>query len=340
MARKWILGTFIASGIAASLMADDAANATKPANETPAAGTAKNEDTDVAAIRASVAAFVKAHQARDVKAIAALFAPNAKLVTDDNEVVEGREAIAASFEEHFAEEPDSKLETEIGSIKLIGADLAVETGTTKSVAYPGATPEYGKYTVLHAKRDGKWLMVLVRDMDGDRPSNHERLQPLAWLVGEWIDESPESVVSTVCRWSADKNFLMQDIRVTMAGKPAMQVTQRIGWDPLKKCVRAWVFDSEGGFGESVWTRDGDEWLTKATFVRSDGASASATNHYVRSGPDAYVWRSVDRVMGDETLPPFEVKVVRKPPVPGGAKKSTPGAGGARSAPKAAGTARP
>jgi len=331
MDRKWILGTIavslVVSGIAAKLMAEDARNASQP----PTTPAAKDESEDVVAIRANVAAFVKAYQARDVKAIAELFAPNAKLVTEDDEVVEGRDAIAKSFEDHFAEEPEAKLETQIASIKMIGSDLAIETGTTKSIASPGAAPEYGKYLVLHAKRDGKWLMVLVRDADAPPPNNHERLQALSWLVGEWVDESQDSVVSTACRWSPDKNYLLQDINVTRAGKPAMHISQRIGWDPLKKCVRAWVFDSEGGFGESVWTRQGDNWLTKATFVRADGVSASSTNYYERSGSDSFVWRSEDRIMGDETLPAFVVKVVRKPPIPVGAQNAALGVGGAANA---------
>ena len=95
----------------------------------------------------------------------------------------------------------------------------------------------------------------------------------------------------------------------------MQVSQRIGWDPLAKRIRSWVFDSEGGYGESVWARNGDAWVIKATGVRSDGTTASATNVLVRTGTDGYVWRSTDRIIGDEVTPSIEVKAVRKPPQP-------------------------
>jgi len=36
---------------------------------------------------------------------------------------------------------------------------------------------------------------------------------------------------------------------------------------------------------------------------------------VRAGKDAYVYRTRDRIVGDDVLPPMEVKVVRKPPEP-------------------------
>src|SRR5208283_759008 len=101
----------------------------------------------------------------------------------------------------------------------------------------------------------------------------------------------------------------------MEGKEAMHVSQRIGWDPLAKSVRSWVFDSEGGYGESTWTRSGESWVIKAKFVRSDGTTASATNLLTPAGKDAYVWRSTDRVVDGEVVAPSEVKVVRKPPQP-------------------------
>ena len=79
--------------------------------------------------------------------------------------------------------------------------------------------------------------------------HQERLKELEWLVGDWIDESSESVIHGTCRWSADKNFLLRDFTIQSEGKPVMTVTQRIGWDPLSKQIKSWVFDSEGGYGD-------------------------------------------------------------------------------------------
>jgi hypothetical protein len=123
------------------------------------------------------------------------------------------------------------------------------------------------------------------------------------------------VVVSSCRWSEDGNFLLQDFKLQIEGREMMQVNQRIGWDPLAKRIRSWVFDSEGGYGESVWARNGDAWVIKATGVRTDGTTASATNVLTPAGTDAYVWRSTDRVIGDEIAQPIEVKVIRKPPQP-------------------------
>lgn len=265
------------------------------------------------AIRASVAAFVKAYNAHDAKGLAELFLPEAQIVDEDDVTIQGRSEIESLFAGVFEESPESKIEVAIESIRFIGTALAVETGSTTTSA-PGETSERGRYSVLHVLRDGKWSMGLVRDMPA-QPTHREHLQALAWLVGDWIDESREGIVKTSCRWADNESFLLQEITVRQADRDTMKISQRIGWDPLTKRFRAWVFDTEGGYGESLWTPTETGWLIKATSVRSDGSTASATNHVEPTGLDRYVFRSVDRVIGNEVLPPVEVHVVRQPPQP-------------------------
>jgi uncharacterized protein (TIGR02246 family) len=274
-----------------------------------------DRSADETAIRANIAQFVKAYNAGDAKGVAALFTPDGQAVDKDGNAAEGREAIAQTFGDLFANMPKKQLEVSVESIRFIGADLALEVGTTKETPAPGEPPEYDRYTVLHVKRDGKWQMAMARDEEGPPASAHEQLRQLAWLVGEWVDDDGSAVVISSCRWSEDRNFLLQDFKLQLNGRDAMDVTQRIGWDPLAKQIRSWVFDSEGGFGESLWTRDGNNWIIKATGVRPDGTTASATNLLTRIGSDGYVWRSTDRVVADERQPSMAVKIVRKPPQP-------------------------
>ena len=42
--------------------------------------------------------------------------------------------------------------------------------------------------------------------------------------------------------------------------------QVIGWDPAAKQVRSWVFDSGGGIGEGIWTKQGDKWIKKVQWM--------------------------------------------------------------------------
>jgi uncharacterized protein (TIGR02246 family) len=274
----------------------------------------RDHSKEEAVIRGNIALFAKAYNAGDAKAIASLFTSDGMIVDEDGNESQGRDAIAETFAALFKEIPGRRIEVNVESIQFIGPDLAMEVGNTKTSA-PGEPADYDRYTVIHVKRKGKWQMALARDEEGPVATAHESLRPLAWLVGDWVDDGGSTVVVSSCRWSKDGNFLLQDFKLQSNGQSAMNVSQRIGWDPVAKRIRSWVFDSEGGFGESVWTRDGSSWLIRATGVRPDGTTASATNLLTPTGKDGYVWRSADRVVGDERQPPMSVKVVRKPPQP-------------------------
>ncbi len=98
---------------------------------------------DQNAIHDNIVAFVKAYNKGDAKAIAALFAKEAQIITEDGETVEGREAIAKAFEHIFTNSPEVQMEVFLDSIRLIGNDLAVEVGSTKETSAPGKLQNMG-----------------------------------------------------------------------------------------------------------------------------------------------------------------------------------------------------
>ena len=59
----------------------------------------------------------------------------------------------------------------------------------------------------------------------------------------------------------------------------LEGTQVIGWDPAAGTIRSWMFDSDGGFGEGIWTKNDNTWIVKFSQVLPDGRKASATNIY-------------------------------------------------------------
>src|SRR6516165_4725919 len=117
-----------------------------PTNQAPAAGSSRQDKSkarpvadrsaDEAAIRANIAQFVKAYNAGDAKAVAALFTPDGQTEDKDGDIAEGREAIEQTFAGLFTESPHKRIEVFVESIRFIGADLAVETGTTKEIPAP------------------------------------------------------------------------------------------------------------------------------------------------------------------------------------------------------------
>ena len=181
--------------------------------------------------RAVVAEFARAFNAGDVKAVAGLFSSDARLVMLNGRAVSGRTEIEQLFASSFEAYPGQKIEIKTESLRLLGADAAIEEGTATITSARAAgdsrgSGETNRYTVAYIKRDGRWLQDSVRDYplaeSAAEPTAHERLQELEWLVGDWVDESDEAEVHTTCRWSENQSFLLRRFRSGSGGKPRSQ----------------------------------------------------------------------------------------------------------------------
>jgi uncharacterized protein (TIGR02246 family) len=270
---------------------------------------------DEKAIRAADDAFVRSYNQGDSKALAALFTEDADVIEHTGDRYQGRQEIQRRLADAFAADPGLRLSLEIESIRFPHPDVACEEG--RSVLVPAQGPRESRlYTALYVKRDGQWLISSVREEADPVVRPHDRLKELEWMVGDWVDEGSDSELRLSCSWSEDGNFLIRAFTVKRQGKPFMSVTQRIGWDPLARQFHSWEFDSEGGFGEGRWSRDGQRWVVKHTGVRPEGTSASATNIMTRQRADMIRWVSLDRAFGSESVPDEESFVlVRVPPQP-------------------------
>lgn len=296
-------------GIAPGMAAGDepkAASESQPAKVSP----------DEKAIRDADDAFVRAYNAGDVKALTELFTADAEAVNDSGAVAKGRDTIAALFATIFEEAPGGKLEVTVDSIRFPTPDVALESGRTKVTPPDGGVPERGRYTVLFVKRNGKWLQTHVQELSDDDVTPHERLRELAWMIGDWVDESDGAVAATSCRWSDDKNFLIRDYTVQMGGRKIMSGTQRIGWDPLTGQIKSWVFESDGGHAEGLWSRLGNQWVVKLAGAFADGQRITSTQVITYVNKDMVRWKAVDRTVGSRIVPDIdEIVMVKKPPKP-------------------------
>jgi uncharacterized protein (TIGR02246 family) len=282
----------------------------------PAAMTA-----DERAVRASAESFARAYNAGDARALAAQFAPEAVVVEADGSRYRGREAIESEFAESFRTEPGVKIALSIDSIRFPSPDVALEEGRSTLTAASGGAPLYRRYSVVHVKQDGKWLLDSVREEDEPMVRPHDRLKVLEWMLGEWTDEGSEGLGRTVVAWSKDGNYLLRTLTVHVRGEGVATISQRIGWDPLTKQIKSWEFGSDGGHGEGLWTRDGARWIIKHTGVTPDGRTGSATHVLALEKPNRVRWTSIDRIVGGAAVPdepPFTM--VRTPPAPADANR--------------------
>ncbi|HVA48276.1 MAG TPA: SgcJ/EcaC family oxidoreductase [Pirellulales bacterium] len=313
-----LYGALLAGAAAAADKPQTKPTPSKPAAPSTAARQpAPSRADDEKTLRTLAADFVKAFNEQDAKAIAAQFAPQAEMVDLEGNVVQGREAIEKSYAEHF-EEPLLTIAVEIESLRFVGDNLAIEDGQLVLTSEDHDLTLRTRYSTVHVREGGRWLVASSRDVvnPNDRVPPHEHLEQLAWLVGDWVEEGGDSIVATSCRWDENKNFLLSEYTVQVAGQITMSGTQRIGWDPLTRQIKTWTFDGDGGYGEGFWHRDGDRWLVKLEGVSADGRAGSVTQIHTRVNDHTRTWRAVDRMLGGEPLADInEITVVRRAPKP-------------------------
>ncbi len=297
--------TLVASWACRGVAADtkkEAADAKKDA-----ASTAAEEK----GIRATADEFVKAFNAGDAKTIGAQWADEAEYVDDSGNEFHGRKEIEAEYARLFKEHPGATVSLTIESIRFLGPDIAVEKGIAK-VALP--KEEHGtaaRYNVTHARRNGKWLMVVGRDSPYVSAANDDYLKSLEWMIGQWKPEGKGAGLEVKSEWMAQRNFIKNTYVVSNEGKDAISGAQIVGWNPRLGKIVAWHFDANGGFGNDVWTKSGSKWVIEASGIFRDGSESSAVNIITPIDANSFTWQSVKRTLDGVKLPDVgPVKLVR------------------------------
>ena len=278
---------------------------------------------DEAAIRRAVRTYVAAFNEGDAAATAAHWSDHGEWVSPSGEKFKGRRAIEAEMAGYFAETPDRHIEVLNPTVRFLAPTVAIEEGSAR-VSRTGEPPSETNYIAVHVKQNGTWKLESVRETalpgaaaEPATRSHRKYLKELAWMIGRWVDEDENSKVETVCKWTKNGNFITRSFAVSIEDRIEIEGTQVIGWDPAAKVIRSWMFDSEGGFGEAVWSRRGNSrrgnrWIIKAARTLNGGEKASSVNILTLIDRNRFTWQSMGREVAGELLPNIdEVTVVRK-----------------------------
>jgi uncharacterized protein (TIGR02246 family) len=264
-------------------------------------------------------ATVKAFNAGDAAALGRMFLDTGELVDEAGTVHNGQAAITELFTGFFGKYPKATLEMLVDSARPVGGTLAVEEGQRRITTAAGETAQV-RYVAVRSKLGDRWPIASYREFAADPlPTPREALQGAAWIVGDWVDESPEGRTEISFRWSDDGNFLIGDYVMSAAGAGESRSTQRIGWDPASGQVRSWTFDDDGGFTEGRWERTDEGWAVASQATMPDGTTGLATLTISVKDADHFVVRGTDRIVGDVAEPDFEMTITRRPPRPAAAK---------------------
>jgi uncharacterized protein (TIGR02246 family) len=259
-------------------------------------------------------AFVNAFEKGDAKAVAAFWAEDGDYVDLNGRNLQSRAAIENAFKDFFTENKGLKLRVDVNSLRFVTPDTAIEDGITSVIPPDGTPPNQARYTNVHVKKDGQWVLQSVREFPYTPPGNYEHLRGLEWAVGEWVDEGdgPE-IDHTTFEWSPDGNFLISTQDATVKDTLVSRATEWIGWDPATSQVRSWSFVADGSIGENTWSNEGDQWIIKTNAILPNGKKLAATNTITRNGPDEITWQSKDRTLDGKALPDVaEIKMKRVP----------------------------
>jgi uncharacterized protein (TIGR02246 family) len=262
---------------------------------------AKPSSPEAAAITNQVADYVKAYNAGDAKGLAQYFAEDAEYTDENGQTTQGRSDIEQLLTDTFSENKGATLDMQVESARPLAADVFQERGDT-TVTSPKGEKHSAGYSATYTKKDGKWLIANLIESPVADPTPGDQLSQLAWMVGTWKDRGGDYSVETKADWARGNNFLTRNLKVSQGDDVLLEGWQIIGWDPREKRIRSWIFDSDGGYGQGTWTRDGNRWLVKETRVSADGVESSAEQTITYVDPDHCTYESANRTLNGDPQP--------------------------------------
>ena len=277
----------------------------------------ESSEQDETLVKNTFKSYVTDFNAHDVKKIAALWTPDATYIdVTSGEVIQGKAEIEASFKEQFQKQGNVSLKVDLEVVELQSQQPNMATVKGKSFITAPNQPESQAVFVAELTKSAasstasSWLFHKVVELEIQQPSSHyEQLKELEWLVGKWGVKNDFIEFSSFIKWDENKNFLIQNFSLVVLGQKNISGQQIIGWDPIKKKIISWMFDSDGGYGEGTWTKQDSHWYVGMSFTLPNGKKASATQIYNKIDDRSFIFSSEDRDVGGALLPnskPFTI----------------------------------
>ncbi len=214
----------------------------------------KGDPKDGEAIQKQAEAFIEAFHKGDAKAVAAFWTPDGDYTDLTGRQIKGREAIEKAFADLFAQTKGLKIRIDSDSLRFVTPEVAIEDGTSE-VYPPDGARRAGPATPSSTRR---------RTGNGSWPAC-ERRRFLRRPTSTCTAWSGQSAIGPVKRKRARRTGsrspgMKTRISSSQLSRPPSKAfplggaKQWIGWDPIAKNVRSWIFDATGGFGEGAWTQ--------------------------------------------------------------------------------------
>jgi uncharacterized protein (TIGR02246 family) len=262
-------------------------------------GEDQDRQADREAIKKLIDEFIGSFNRGDAKTIASACTEHCAYYDEDSgEVFHGRAEVEKAYADLFKEQPGSKIEVIRQNIQFLSRDTALEEGTLRLKGDAATLPSMSDYRGVCVREDGQWRVALIQEWGG---ATHH-LEELEWLIGDWTAKPPGREIEMKFRWNPEKTAILNESTIKQDGRVVSSGHQRIAIDPDTGQLNSWSFEADGGHGRSAWNRDGNQWVLESSGVAADGRQTSSLNLIARVSDDAFTWRSVNRVMGDQEMP--------------------------------------
>lgn len=279
----------------------------------PAQGAPSPAEMEVAAASKKL---MDAFNEGKVDAVVEQFLPDAELIDDSGAVHLGKDEITTLLKSFYERYPGVQSAAEVESIRLI-AGLALVDGTRVLSDKDGKNMTVLRFAAIWKKTDAGYKLASLRDVSEVVPvSPSEALSEISWIIGSWVNEGSDGKVELEYRFTDEGNFIVGDLSVLSAdGTQVMKSVQRIGWDASEGRFKSWTFDSDGGWGEAVWTATDSGWTLQSNAVAPDGQRGTAVVTISAQSTDRFVLTGTHRSTEGIAEPDYEHVVVRKAPAP-------------------------
>jgi len=253
--------------------------------------------------------YQQAYDRGDAKTLASFYADDIDYIDQDGVEIKGRGEMEKLFAENFQANPGAKIAITIEEVKQLTPDVQVNRGVATVTASSGLN-ESTRYAAVLAKKNDGWQIYQLTETAAPAPSASSQLEALKWLIGNWENKDADQTVETKVEWAGDKNFLVRTFKLKDE-EGETDGWEIVGWDPDRQQIRSWIFDSNGGSGESSWSYDGGHWLIRASNVLPGGSRSTAENLLTKVDDNKFTWESQNRTLEGDSQPSVPKIVVHR-----------------------------
>ncbi len=274
-----------------------------------------------AAVLRAIDAFASAFNSHRAEKSAAVWTNDGVYTLHHSEKpVVGHDKIQSVYAELFKRRPHVSMSVAVQSMRMTSPERTEVEATITVVDLGKAKnnvadePQLLKFSAVFKLVNERWLLDSgVETEIESSPTITGNLASLDWLVGEWLDEGGDKhiKVHNVFRWNSKQTFMIRSFRVEEREQVVRQGTQIIGWDPVHKKIRSWIYGSEGGFAEGFWAVGNGGWQATLNGTLPDGGQAQVTQVLKRTGRNAMTSQLIGIEIDGEQQPTQPVVTMKR-----------------------------